>query len=151
MSQTEQIRHKPLLQPLSYKNSGNLCKTFFFPFSFWQHRSTAVCSGNQSSVTTAHPQQWQVQNEKYSRPWLIDFGATREQAVLSLRCEPWALEWNRQKSSLLWDECGKRCCFWSSPVAEKLSVHSQRGCRPTSNFTAEVHLSPYILVVTTII
>lgn len=93
--------------------------TFFFPpFSFWQHRSTSVCSGNQSSVTTAHPQQWQVQNEKYSRPWLIDFGATREQAVLSLRCGPWALEWNGQKGSLLWDECGKPSCFWSSRAAE---------------------------------
>lgn len=134
------------LKSLSYIDCCWWISTIFlFPFSFQQHcRSISVRSGNQSSVATGHPPQWQVQNEKHSRPWHTELGATCQQVVLSLRCGPWALEWNGQRGFLLWDEWRRRCCFWSGWVAEYWGVAAKaedRGSACPPNFTVEVRSS----------
>lgn len=125
--------HRLLLVNLHY---------FSFRFSFQQHRrSVAICSGSQWSVATGHPPQWQVQNEKHSRPWHIELGATRQQVVLSPRRGLWVLEWNGQRGFLLWDEWRWRCCFWSAWVAEYWGIATEaedRGSACPPNFTVEV-------------
>lgn len=121
---------------------------FLSPFScfFQQHcRSISVRYKNQSSVATGHPLQWQAQNEKHSRPWHIELGAKHQQVVLSPCCGPWALEWNGQRSSLLWDEWRRQRCFWSGWVAEYWGVKAKaetRGSTCPTNFTVEVRSSP---------
>lgn len=130
----------------------NLNDFSFSIFSLDKHcRSISVCSENQSSVATGHPPRWQAQNEKHSRPWHIELGATRQQVVLSLRSGPWAPEWNGQRGFLLWDERRRRCCFWSGWVAEywgDAAGAEARGSARPPNFTVEVRRPPYMLVAT---
>lgn len=146
MMSQEKTRTTCSLRSLSYIN----CCEWIPIFSSFYFISTTlqkylVWSENQSSVAAGYPLQWQAQNEKHSRPWHIELGATRQQVVLSLLCGPWALEWNGHRCSLLWDEWRRLCCFWSSWVAEYwgtgANVEILRSTCPP-NFTVEVSSPP---------
>lgn len=121
-----------------------------FSFSIFFSTNTAEVSLS-AQRTNRVWQLWQAQNEKHSRPWHIELGATRQQVVLSLRSGPWAPEWNGQRGFLLWDEWRRRCYFWSGRVAEYWGDAAEAeasGSTCPPNFTVEMRQPPYMLVAT---